>query len=143
MATIVQTNVDISEFSQTIAALLLAESESQAAPMRLLQDEALTDTTAPKVFSGCLSALSSYEPLDHAYTDALKNYGEVYEQFQAYLEPLDTLSAHDYDQAIAMSMPEHAHLGCLNDDMVEFVASSAQISDEEIENCGYMGWLQN
>lgn len=134
MAISTQAGIESTELSNNLAALLAAEI--------LLADEAFADSAAPKSLTGCVSALSSCEPIDHGYTDALKSYGEVYEQFQAYLSPIDTLSEHDYDQAIAMSMPENAHFGCLNDDMVEFIAASeTAISEDEIEHCGYMGWL--
>jgi uncharacterized protein YozE (UPF0346 family) len=130
--------MESSDLSLNVAAVLAAEAGAQ-----LLANEALADTVAPKSLTGCVSALSSFAPVNHSYTDALKNYGEVYEQFQSYLSPLDKLSEHDYDQAIAMSMPEGAHIGCLNHDMVEFVAGGEFVTEEEIEDCGYMGWLRH
>lgn len=125
-----------SNLASNLAALLAAEA--------LLADEAFADAAAPKPFTGCVSALSTCAPPDPAYTDALKNYGEVYEQFQAYLSPLDALSEHDYDRAIALSMPERAHIGCLDGDMIELITGGdSAVSDDEIEHCGYLGWLHH
>lgn len=138
MAVITQSSVGATEISIDASAILAAELQA-----RMLKEEAAEDLAAPKSFTGCVSALSSCAALDHAYTDALKNYGEIYEQFQAYLSPLDTLSAHDYDRVIAMSVPENAHFGCLNDDMVELIATTDKITDDEIESCGYLGWLHH
>lgn len=138
MAIMTQGSIGSMDLSIDVTAVLAAELQG-----RMLEDDAADDFAAPKSLTGCVSALSSCAAVDHAYTDALKIYGEIYEQFQAYLSPLDTLSTHDYDQAIAMSMPENAHLGCLNDDMVEFIASSENITEDEIENCGYLGWLRH
>lgn len=109
----------------------------------LLEIESLVELDALNSYTGCVSAISTCDPVDHDYTDALRNYGEVYEEHQSYLSPLDELSEHDYDQAIAMSMPENSHFGCLNDDMVEYVAVVDNITDDEIESCGYFGWLKN
>jgi hypothetical protein len=126
------------EFSNVVVAHIVADPT-----MDLLLNESQQDRTAPKLITGCASAISSCAPIDHGYTDALKNYAEVYEKFQAYLSPLNELPEHDYDQVIAMSVPENSHLGCLNDDMVEFVTSVDNISDDDIEGCGYLGWLHH
>ena len=137
MAIRTQSSLETVELANAMAMVMAAEAQA-----RLLADGAISDLFAPKSLTGCVSALSSCERLDAAYTAALKNYGETYEQFQDYLAPADVLSEHDYDQAIAMSMPEGAHLGCLNDEVVEFPALN-DISEEEIEHCGYMGWLRH
>ena len=91
--------------------------------------------------TGCLSAISSCDPLGHDYTDALKSYAESYAAFQAYLEPDNVLSQHDYDLAIALSMPE---LPWIEDDLLGFVApTDIPVTEEEIEHCGYMAWLRH
>lgn len=109
----------------------------------LLEIESKVELGALNSFTGgCVSAISMSNPVDHDYAAALRNYGEVYEGYQAYLSPQDGLPEHDYDQAIAMSMPENSHFGCLNDDMVEYVAAVDNITDDEIESCGYLGWLK-
>jgi hypothetical protein len=136
MAAITQSSVGSANLSIDANAILAAELQAW-----MLDEGAADDFAAPKSFTGCVSALSSCAALDHAYTDALKNYGEIYEQFQAYLSPLDTLTERDYDRVIAMSVPENAHFGCLNDDMVELILAAADITDDEIESCGYLGWL--
>ena len=128
--------VDIPAYGSPAAAVAAGEV--------LQAREAFFERTAPKSLTGCVSGVSACTPVNHAYTDALKNYAEVYEAFQAYLSPLDTVAAHDYDRAIAMSVPENSHFGCINDDMVEFIASTrSKIADEDIESCGYLGWLQH
>lgn len=105
--------------------------------------DAFADRAAPKPLTGCISSISAYAPVDHAYTDALKNYAEVYEAFQSYLSPLDALPEHDYDQAIAMSMLEVQRPES-EDDMLGFVVpKDIPVSEEEIEHCGYMAWLRH
>ena len=121
----------------------LMENASADARNDLLLNESLQDRAALKSITGCVSSISSCAAIDHGYTDALKNYAEVYEKFQAYLSPLDTLSEHDYDRVIAMSVPQNSHLGCLNDDMVEFISIADTVSDDDIESCGYLGWLNH
>ncbi len=105
--------------------------------------DAFADRATPKSLTGCISSISAYAPVDHAYTDALKNYAEVYEAFQSYLSPLDALPEHDYDQAIAMSMLEVQRPES-EDDMLGFVVpKDIPVSEEEIEHCGYMAWLRH
>jgi hypothetical protein len=91
--------------------------------------------------TGCVSSLSVCAPVEHAYTAALKSYAEVYTAAQDYLTPPDILSVHDYDRAIAMSMPE-LNRPEADHEMHGFVApSEIPVSEEEIECCGYMAWL--
>lgn len=126
------------DFSNAVVANIVADTK-----IDLLLNESLQDRAAPKSITGCVSAISSCAAIDHGYTDALKNYAAVYEEFQAYLSPLDTLPEHDYDRVIAMSVPQNSHLGCLNDDMVEYLTALDTVSDDDIENCGYLGWLHH
>lgn len=133
-----QSSIGTTDLSIDVAAVLAAKLQ-----VRMLENEAADDLAAPKSLTGCVSALSSCAAVDRAYTDALKNYGEIYEQFQAYLSPRDTLTAHNYDQAISMITPENSHFGCLNDDMVELIAINDNITEDEIESCGYLGWLHH
>jgi hypothetical protein len=99
--------------------------------------------TAGHPLTGCVSSLSACAAIDHAYTDALKSYGEVYTAAQDYLTPADVLSMHDYDRAIAMSMPE-LNRPEAGHDMLGFVAQAdIPVSEEEIEHCGYMAWLRH
>jgi hypothetical protein len=105
--------------------------------------EAFGERSAGSPLTGCVSSLSACAPIDHAYADALKSYAEVYAAAQAYLTPHDVLSGHDYDRAIAMSMPE-LNRPDADHDMLGFVAQvDIPVSEEEIEHCGYMAWLRH
>jgi hypothetical protein len=97
---------------------------------------------APKSFTGCVSEISSCAAHGHAYADALRDYAAVYEAYQSYLTPKDILSQHDYDSAIR-SVDDGRHLGCLNDELLDFALPTDAVSDEEIESCGYLGWLHH
>jgi hypothetical protein len=91
---------------------------------------------------GCISEISSdaIHGCDHDYTAAMKNYGDIYGQYQAYLLPDNQLPAHDYDLAAAQ-VPAFSHLGCLNEELLEATVPSDIVSDDDIESCGYLGWL--
>lgn len=91
---------------------------------------------------GCISDISSdaIHGRDEDYTAAMKNYGAIYEQYQAYLLPDKQLQPHNYDLAAAQ-VPAFNHLGCLNEDLLESTAPSDIVSDDDIESCGYLGWL--
>lgn len=89
--------------------------------------------------TGCVSKLSALELHQHAYFDALREYAKVYEATQAYLAGDGSGIAHDY-AAFDGDSSELDH-GLLSDngEAVAFV----QISDDEIDICGYMGWLRH
>ena len=91
---------------------------------------------------GCISDISSdaIHGCTEGYTAAMKNYGLVYEQYQAYLLPDEQLQPHNYDLA-AVLVPTFNHLGCLNNDLLESTAPTDIVSDDDIESCGYLGWL--
>lgn len=100
---------------------------------------------SPIVLTGCISKLSVVEQCGHAYFDALKDYAAHYAAAQAYLAADATQIAHDHtlienDILIDSSLSEPDH-GLLGDDGEP--AISAQISDEDIDSCGYMGWLRH
>ncbi len=96
------------------------------------------------VSNGCISALSSNEihGYSHDYAVAMKNYATIYENFQAYLEPQNVLASHDYDLS-TRPVEEHEHLGCLDQEFMECATNADSISDEDIERCGYLGWLRH
>lgn len=91
---------------------------------------------------GCISDISSdaIHGCSEGYAAAMKNYGVVYEQYQAYLLPENQLQPHNYDLAAVLAPALH-HLGCLNDELLELTPHSESVSDDEIESCGYLGWL--
>ena len=93
---------------------------------------------------GCISELSSdaIHGCEHDYAAAMKSFAVVYEQYQAYLMPSGQLVAHDYDIA-AKPVPAFSHLGCLNAELLESTVPEDDISDDEIEGCGYLGWLHH
>lgn len=88
--------------------------------------------------TGCVSKLSALEQHKHAYFDALKDYAEVYAATQAYLADDALLAMHDYALAINADEPDH---GLIGDDGEP--AAYVQISDEEIDSYGYLGWLRH
>jgi hypothetical protein len=94
--------------------------------------------------NGCISELSSDEihGYSHDYAVAMKNYATIYENFQAYLEPQNILASHDYDLS-TRPVEEHEHLGCLDQEFMECAINADSISDEDIERCGYLGWLRH
>jgi hypothetical protein len=97
---------------------------------------------APKSFTGCVSEISSFAAPEHSYADALKDYAQVYEAYQAYLTPADTVVQHDYDSVGVATAAGH-QLGCLNEELVECTVPVDDVSDEEIESCGYLGWVHH
>lgn len=94
--------------------------------------------------SGCVSELSSdaIHGYPHDYAVAMKDYATIYENFQAYLEPANILASHDYDLS-TRPVEEHEHLGCLDQEFMECATNIESISDEDIESCGYLGWLRH
>lgn len=113
---------------------------------RLGSGRGATGTIAPTLrkkraavrLTGCVSKLSSVTPLDHAYCEALKSYAEVYASYQSYLAVDDLLAAHDYTLAFEQ-IAEQNQLGLVGDDG-EPIAHT-DISEDEIDRCGYMAWL--
>ncbi|HSB98039.1 MAG TPA: hypothetical protein VLC91_16380 [Spongiibacteraceae bacterium] len=99
---------------------------------------------APTLSSGCISDVSSdaIHGYEHDYALAMKSYATVYENFQAYLEPANILATHDYDLS-TRPVPEHERLGCLDQEFMEYAGNNESISDEDIESCGYLGWLRH
>jgi hypothetical protein len=99
---------------------------------------------APTPCNGCISELSSdsIHGHQHDYAAAMKSYAAVYENFQSYLEPANILAGHDYDLS-TKPVPEHEHLGCLDQEFIEYTTHTDSVSDEDIESCGYLGWLRH
>jgi hypothetical protein len=93
---------------------------------------------------GCISEVSSdaIHGCEHDYAAAMKTYGVIYEEYQSYLLPDNQLLPHDYDLAAA-PVPAFNHLGCLNEELLGSTVHSDDVSDDEIEVCGYMGWLHH
>lgn len=119
-----------------------------AEQLSLLLTRARTTGAAPKAFTGCVSEISSCEQLDHSYADALKQYGAVYEAAQAYLAPGQAV-AHDYD---ACAQGEQDTQGAQVAAQLELLLQEEQeheqhkvasVSDDEVERCGYLGWLRH
>lgn len=94
--------------------------------------------------TGCISQLSIIEQHEHAYFDALKDYALHYAQAQDYLAADQPPRAYSLMQDAAMR--DSDFIGDLDhallDDTGEPLAA-AQISDDDIDNCGYMGWLKH
>jgi hypothetical protein len=98
---------------------------------------------APKILTGCVSDISSCAQPDHNYLDALKSYAEVYAAMQDYLAPVDPVTEHNY----ALNVPETEEHNLLG--MIEMVVGDedqphqVDFTDEEIDSCGYLGWLRH
>jgi hypothetical protein len=131
-----------SKSAATIAAQLAATGI--VSEQTLLSNGTSTRDFAPTVSSGCISDVSSdaIHGYEHDYAVAMKSYATVYENFQAYLEPANILAAHDYDLS-TKPVPEHDHLGCLDQEFMECASNADSISDEDIESCGYLGCLRH
>lgn len=99
---------------------------------------------APISANGCISEISSnaIHGSAHDYNTAMKSYAVVYENYQSYLMPAEQLVHHDYDLA-AKPVPDFSHLGCLNADLLDSTVLENDISDDDIENCGYMAWVHH
>lgn len=94
--------------------------------------------------NGCISEISSdaIHGSEHDYNAAMKSYAVEYEKYQSYLMPAAQLLTHDYDMA-AKPVPDFSHLGCLNADLLDTTVLEDDISDDDIENCGYMAWVHH
>lgn len=85
--------------------------------------------------SGCLSEISIPLVLDEEYFAALKDFADTYSDYQAYLfqsvpradECVADVGVDDY----GLHEPVGADPKC------------AGVSDDEIEGCGYLGWLRH
>jgi hypothetical protein len=124
-------------------------AEQLAAVQMVSESNSLPNSTrgqdfAPTLCSGCISDVSSaaIHGYKHDYAAAMKSYAAVYENFQSYLEPANTLAAHDYNLS-TVPVPEHEHLGCIDQEFMECTTRADSVSDEEIESCGYLGWLRH
>lgn len=109
-----------------------------------LPDGALQVLVAPTSFNGCVSEISSdaIHGHEHGYTAAMKHYGVVYEEYQSYLMPIEQSLPHDYDLA-AKPIADFSHLGCLNADLLDSTVLADDVSDDDIETCGYMAWVHH
>ena len=96
---------------------------------------------SPIVLTGCASKLSMLKQHEHAYFDALKDYAIHCAQAQAYLADAEWQIAHDYDCALIRNSLREPDHGLLGDDGEPAIA--VQISDDDIDHCGYMGWLRH
>lgn len=95
---------------------------------------------APKLLTGCVSEISNCALRESARSGAFKDYAAVYAAYQDYLAPARHELPHDYD-GIARS----ARDGCLDDGLLDWTLQRHRdaVSDDDIEGCGYLGWLQH
>jgi hypothetical protein len=108
----------------------------------LMSDERAAEKKSQRTIAaltGCVSKLSTLEQHKHAYFDALKDYAKIYAATQAYLADDALIAIHDYAPAIDINgEPDH---GLIGDDGEP--AAYVQISDDEIDSYGYLGWLRH
>jgi hypothetical protein len=95
---------------------------------------------APLQLTGCVSELSCCLQNNTQYDEALKAYAKVYSDYQKYLHVDDQLRLPTSPVAIT---EEHILLGLIGDDIEQSIRRYVHFSDEEIEQCGYLGWLQH
>ena len=111
-------------------------SEPLSHPHRAGAVRTRSERAAPKAITGCVSALSTCTQSSPDYRAALKHYGEVYSDYQAYLTPADPLAGHAYGSVPACS-----------EDSVNWLLAGpgapSEVSDDEVERCGYFGWLHH
>jgi hypothetical protein len=135
-----RSNVGVPASSATAGTAVSMAGLGFRSERRLREKGARRGVSAPQSFTGCVSEVSFGPGRDHRYTDALKRYAEVYEAYQAYLMPIDPLAAHDYELG-AGAPTDSRHFGCLDATLVEDTVGRNDITDEDIERCGYLGWL--
>lgn len=109
---------------------------------KLRVKRARREAFAPQSFTGCVSDISSDAAPACFHAEAFKRYAQVYQAYQAYLMPADALAAHDYELGSRPASPDR-RLGCLGEDLVSDTVPRDDISDEDIERCGYLGWLHH
>jgi len=88
--------------------------------------------------SGCLSELSIPIPREHDYFDAVKAFTETYSDYQAYLAQLPLRNPSE--NATGIGIDDYAPHDSL---ALDSDVNSGAISDDEIERCGYLGWLRH
>lgn len=103
----------------------------------LVIDERAEIETTPLRPAGCWSELSSCAVQDQVYLEALKSYAQVYAAYQDYLTPEDPVGRHDYSLGVSAT-EEHVQLGLLSKSV-----RPATVTDDEIDGCGYLGWLRH
>ncbi len=115
-----------------------------AEQLRALLKRTQGNEAAPKAFTGCVSDISACRQIDidGDYAVALKAYSAVYEAAQAYLQPGEHAVEHDYGLCAEGEQDGHgAHVAAqLQATERERVVN---VSDEEVERCGYLGWLRH
>jgi hypothetical protein len=88
--------------------------------------------------SGCLSELSIPLPRDHDYFDAVKAFTETYSDYHAYLAQLPLRSP--IENVAGIGIDDYAPHDSFAQ---ESEAHGEAVSDDEIEGCGYLGWLRH
>jgi len=96
-----------------------------------------SEVVSPLLPAGCWSELSSCAVQDQVYLEALKSYARVYAAYQDYLTPEDPVGRHDYALGVSAT-EEHVQLGLLSK-----AEHPATVTDDEIDGCGYLGWLRH
>jgi len=104
--------------------------------LMVIDELAETEIPPPRP-AGCWSELSSCAVQDQVYLEALKSYAQVYAAYQDYLTPEDPVGRHDYSLGVSAT-EEHVQLGLLSK-----AAHPATVTDDEIDGCGYLGWLRH
>lgn len=88
--------------------------------------------------SGCLSELSIPLPRDHGYFDAVKAFTDTYSDYHAYLAQLPLHNP--IENAAGIGIDDYAPHDSFAQDNE---GHNDVVSDDEIERCGYLGWLRH
>ena len=113
-------------------------AETQEKPVCVTRKRVLRGRSG-MALTGCVSNESMVEQLQHAYFDALKDYAVHYAQAQSYLVEEGAPVVHDYTLTERMlAEPDHSML----EDEME-TEQAPLVSDEDIDACGYLGWLRH
>jgi hypothetical protein len=95
--------------------------------------------TNSRQLTGCISPLSAVVPQAQSYLDALDDYFIRHQQAQDYCADAPRRAVRDY--AVDDELPREPDHGLLADDGEP--VRLAQISDDDIDACGYLGWLRH
>jgi hypothetical protein len=121
----------------------------RAEQLQALLGRARRIDAAPEAYTGCVSELSSVcaridRDIERGYADALKQYAALYKKAaQAYLLPEAEAVARDDYRPTARDQQDVEVAFVVAGIERQAGLSGLSVSDEEVECCGYLGWLRH
>jgi hypothetical protein len=100
---------------------------------------AVTPRAWPRPLTGCVSAISMCRCQSSGYRDALENFGAICSSSSDWL---GAAIPHDYDASTATASAGGV-CGCLTAELIGTSAPPQALTEEDIEACGYLGWLHS